>query len=699
MRRQGNRDRADARGRGRRRGEGAGPREVQSKTQARVEQINQQFQAELAELKQSDLSRKQQVADEYERATADVNHKIQQAVWLAESMFEASQNALIADEGKAKEKLSDELFDLQETIHLADGLIEKYRQTPPTYAGPDEEPLPEGQAADAVYATSKQEVQMRMAQLKSLTLARLFSGIKPFVIALLITILTAAIATWVAAGTPTTNEAIATIAPDPKVIGLSILGALAFCGLLGGLLYYVAKSQVRGVYIPMRRTIALARTAARAAADHAEDERETARARAVRKRNQEVQVVKNQFSPQLTRATKNRDSALKIIEADYARRVERIEQHRDRSLAEATAWQKQHADTIEQKHGAEMHAAQQKHDDQLRSSNEKLEQDTAALKRRWHDGLMAIRTPLAQQKAGGAATITRWDDPAWAQWIPPKTFNPRVRFGDLRVDLKTITENYPKTLQLPGTFAVPAMLTLPRHASMMIHFERGGRAAATATLQTTMVRLLTNLPAGRVRFTLIDPVGLGQNFAGFMHLADHDDALVGGRIWTEAEHIDQRLADLTEHMETVIQKYLRNEFETIDDYNAQAGELAETYRFLVIADLPTNFSQESIRRLASIASTGARCGVYVLITRDLRQPIPGGSAHLEEIESNCINIVQRPPAADVGARAGGGPPPPPPPPAPPHPRPPPPPPLHSFGRTRFSASSRSRSTRRRRKSF
>src|SRR5439155_13186037 len=76
------------------------------------------------------------------------------------------------------------------------------------------------------------------------------------------------------------------------------------------------------------------------------------------------------------------------------------------------------------------------------------------------------------------------------------------------------------------------------------------------------------------------------------------------------------------------------------DYNAQAGELAEPYRFLVVADLPTNFSQESVRRLASIASSGARCGVYTLITRDLRQPIPGG-AHLDEIESHSINLLQQ----------------------------------------------------------
>ena len=621
--------------------------EIQTKTQARVEQINQQFQAELAELKASDAQRRRTVLDEYERATADVNQKVQQAVWLAESMFEAQQNALIAEEGKAKEKLSDELFDLDETQRLAEALIEKYRQQPPPYAGPDEEPLPEGQAADAIYAASKQDAQMRLAQLRGLGLARLFAGVKPFVVALLVCVVTAVVAVWVAGGTPTTNEQIKALPLDPKVIALSILGALAFCGLLGALLYFVAKSQVRNVYVPMRRAIAVTRTAARAAAEKADDERGAALARAERKRKQEVQVIKGQFAPQLSRAQKNRDSATRIIEADYAKKIERFEEHRDRALAEATAWQKQHAEVIEQKHAAEMQAAQQRHEAQVRAANEQFAADTAALKRRWHDGLLAIRAPLQHQKAGGAATITRWDDAAWRSWTPPKTFNPKIRFGELRVDLKSITENYPRTLQIPGSFAVPAMLTLPRHASLMIHFDKGGRAAATATLQTTMVRLLTNLPAGRARFTLIDPVGLGQNFAGFMHLADHDDALVGGRIWTEAEHIDQRLADLTEHMETVIQKYLRNEFETIDDYNAQAGELAEPYRFLVIADLPTNFSQESVRRLASIASTGARCGVYVLITRDLRQPIPGGGAHLDEIESNCINLVQT--ADAVGA--------------------------------------------------
>ncbi len=77
-------------------------------------------------------------------------------------------------------------------------------------------------------------------------------------------------------------------------------------------------------------------------------------------------------------------------------------------------------------------------------------------------------------------------------------------------------------------------------------------------------------------------------------------------------------------MENVIQKYLRNEFETIEEYNRQAGELAEPYRFLVIADFPRNFSEETARRLSSIIHSGPRCGVHTLIAYDTRADLPSG---------------------------------------------------------------------------
>ena len=98
------------------------------------------------------------------------------------------------------------------------------------------------------------------------------------------------------------------------------------------------------------------------------------------------------------------------------------------------------------------------------------------------------------------------------------------------------------------------------------------------------------MPPGKIRYTIIDPVGLGQTFSAFMHLADYDERLVNSRIWTESAHINQRLTDLTEHMEKVIQTYLRNEFESIQQYNQHAGEIAEPFHILVVANFPANFT-------------------------------------------------------------------------------------------------------------
>ena len=107
------------------------------------------------------------------------------------------------------------------------------------------------------------------------------------------------------------------------------------------------------------------------------------------------------------------------------------------------------------------------------------------------------------------------------------------------------------------------------------------------------------------------------------------------RIWTEPVQIEQRLTDLTEHIETVIQKYLRNEFPTIEAYNEAAGEVAEAFRVLVVANFPAGFTEAVARRLLSIAASGLRCGVQLLISVDTKlPPLPGIS--LADLQKHAV---------------------------------------------------------------
>ncbi len=202
----------------------------------------------------------------------------------------------------------------------------------------------------------------------------------------------------------------------------------------------------------------------------------------------------------------------------------------------------------------------------------------------------------------------------------PSNVPPVVRFGEVRVDLDELPAGTPADARLregiPPGFAFPALLPFPDGANLLIEAPHAGRAAAIGVLQAAMLRLLTSLPPGQVRFTIVDPVGIGRNFGAFMHLADFDEALVTGQVWTEPRQIDERLADLSAHMEKVTQKYLRNEYATIDEYNAVAGEVAEPYRVLVIADFPAGFDEKSAARLAEIAAEGVPCGVLTLIAVD-----------------------------------------------------------------------------------
>src|SRR5208282_2104333 len=198
-----------------------------------------------------------------------------------------------------------------------------------------------------------------------------------------------------------------------------------------------------------------------------------------------------------------------------------------------------------------------------------------------------------------------------------------------------------RRLALPGpaTFSVPLVLAYPLEGSILFETARTGNDEPVETINNVIFRLLSTTPPGKLSFTIFDPVGLGQNFAALMHLADYEESYINSRIWTQTGQIEEKLAELNEHMEKVIQMYLRNEYATITEYNAQAGSIAEKYHFLVIASFPVNFSDTAARRLRNIAASGARCGVYTLIHWDQRHALPQDFVP-DELRKNSIGLVR-----------------------------------------------------------
>ena len=251
----------------------------------------------------------------------------------------------------------------------------------------------------------------------------------------------------------------------------------------------------------------------------------------------------------------------------------------------------------------------------------------SALKNEWTTRITPLYFAVRETQETTERLFPPWSLEAVEKWAPPAAFARAGKMAELAVDLPTsagLDGPLDGQLALPGPekFVLPFCLACPDEGSVLIETDGAGQPAAVDALNNLILRLLSVAPPGRLAFTIFDPVGLGQNFAGVMHLADYEEQLIHSRIWTQSGQFEQRLGELNEHIEKVIQMYLRNEYRTIAEYNEQAGVIAEKYHFLVVADFPANFTETAAKRLLSIASSGAKCGVYTLIHWDRRLPMP-----------------------------------------------------------------------------
>lgn len=314
---------------------------------------------------------------------------------------------------------------------------------------------------------------------------------------------------------------------------------------------------------------------------------------------------------------------------DHQAAIERFDKQLQQSLQDATATR-----------------------DQVLRESEQLLQETEArltqqrdaawakMKTAWLDGCSEISEELAAQSARCERLFPNWEETQYQSWDKPQEPSLAVEFGRATLNLATIKHGLPEDPSLrpqQTVFQIPTLVTLREQPSLLISAEGEARRQAVELLKAVTLRFLTGQPPGKVRMTLLDPMGLGEGLSPFMHLADYEEDLISGRIWSEARDIDEQLGRLTAHMETVIQKYLRSEYDTIHEYNAQAGEVAEPFHLLVANGFPYNFTDSAAKRLVTLASRGPQCGVYVLATIDERQRLPT-DFNLDDLRADAVNL-------------------------------------------------------------
>ncbi len=428
--------------------------------------------------------------------------------------------------------------------------------------------------------------------------------------------------------------------------GAAVAAVLAAVGgfLLRQQLYALAKTQVANLHDPLFQSLVDADAEAAYLRSLADEQTKTERARIANRRDEDLQAAKQKHATTISQGEMQRDERLRQINENYAKRMVDVQNQQHAAVQEAIAVYEQRKVDIQNRYDTNLAQIDEKYRDLKDKIRIRAEKSWESLAQRWREGIAHVQETLREISREVDQFEPPWGDASWTERSLPREVPPVLRFGEFAIDLTQLPEGVSSDHRLmegiPPRFDFPALRVFPDEANVLIDASADGRNAAIALQQAAMFRLLTSLPAGQVRFTIIDPIGIGRNFGAFMHLADFDEALVNNQVWTEPQQIEERLADLSAHMERVTQKHLRNEYATIKEYNAVAGEVAEPYRVLVIADFPAKFDDKAAARLASIAAGGVSCGVLTLIHVDRDRPLPPDFA-LEQLRPSALNLTWR----------------------------------------------------------
>lgn len=566
-----------------------------------------------------------------ERSTID--DALDRARWEASSVYEAGASAADEDRKIRTARLTHEEAVFESLAAETEHYLARHRmRLLAAHLGADGA-APEAPSDDPLVRLeeSNAEASGSLHAMASLTLPRLLSGGLPFFLYLL-----SAVGVGI----------LAALFVAPLVaVGVGVGVALVVGSAAWWALHRAATGRVNRIYPELVRQLERSERLIELTRSWIAERDQVRRAELKERHARDLRQADRKAAGERAASEERRETALAAEQVQLESTLAALVARRDEALREAEASAATKLAGNETRYAADRREAEG--NDAGRRSLLRLDEqrDWAALVDRWQTGVGLWNNETSSIEEADRNLFLNWSEPD-VLWTQRDAVAPAMRFGEFTVNPASLPAGAPRDERLkraaaPRVASLPALTPFPEEGgSLLVRAYGDGRGPGIARLQAMMLRLLTSTPPGKLRFTIVDPVGLGRNFAAFMHLADYDEAMVTSRIWTEPQHIEKKLAELTEHMEKVIQKYLRNEYRSIGEYNAIAGEVAEPFRVLVVANFPANFTEQAARRLVSIAQSGPRCGVFTLISVDEREPLPPGVA-LGDLESSSAVLAWR----------------------------------------------------------
>ena len=216
---------------------------------------------------------------------------------------------------------------------------------------------------------------------------------------------------------------------------------------------------------------------------------------------------------------------------------------------------------------------------------------------------------FAQCEAAADCRPVDWSDPLW------ETFQPVALEPEGEIRLGGFIEQ--ERLEGEEAFDFPVTTEIfSATGPIVIASEGESGARAREMFQALLLRIALFHP-GQVRFTLLDPLGMGAAFP-FRGFLGREQVRSAGR--APMDELAEVLQDIRRINERVIGD--APSFASLSE-EQRSGELFE---IIAVADFPKAYAKDprTIEALTAIANAGSRAGRYLIMEWDLSQKLPHG---------------------------------------------------------------------------
>ncbi|HEX4149426.1 MAG TPA: hypothetical protein VHY20_10575, partial [Pirellulales bacterium] len=484
-------------------------RRVKQDLEARRAKLQTDFDSTHAPLEQEYRNQQGRIEQLYRRDKGKGKKKFQEARWETTTVFDATRHKPKREFLEAEAQVAVRAQRLEQIAVDAKQYLADCRLLREPEIDPEGTPPEENEEPIRVFIDKLAQVENRLLALKSARLPR-FCRNGGF--------LWLFVGAWILLAAP---SGLITQWHTSWLI-ISASGAVVLGSIASIYIYLRARAQVKQLFDPLCqglvdaelarerwKTQALAKMQADQTANKQKYDNDLKRAGedyqrikddAGYERSQRTREIEEKFPPRLAELRKTFDQALAALDADRRRMTGEFQTQRAAQVAQ-----------VEEAHRQAVAEAESQH----QGDWERLAED-------WRRHVGEIFAAAGELNSRLSEQFPDWNAADMSEWRPAPHVSPVIPIGHFNVDLNQIpgvmAEDPRLAIEGPCTIKLPAMLSFPDRASLVLKVVGAGRKAGVDSLQSVMLRFLSAVPPGKMRFTIIDPVGLGQNFAGFMHL-------------------------------------------------------------------------------------------------------------------------------------------------------------------------------------